>query len=81
MTDRNTSQTRTTGSGTLFHSAVVGAGGAATAKATGLLSIGKGVAAGIGVGTLAISSLGASIAVGAVLALIYGANATRPARS
>ena len=81
MTKRNTPQSNATGSGTLLHTAVVGAGGAAAAKATGLLSLGKGVAAGIGIGALAIPSLGASVAVGMVAALLYGANAARPARS
>ncbi|HIJ61669.1 MAG TPA: hypothetical protein HPQ04_03155 [Rhodospirillaceae bacterium] len=74
MTKRKAFQTKPVRSEILVQSAVIGAGGAATANAAGLLAIGKGVAA----GALAMSPLGATIAIGALVALLYGSNAVRP---
>ena len=77
MIDHHAYQTKPAGSEILVHSAVIGAGGAATANAAGLLAIGKGVAA----GALVMSPVGAAFAVGAVVALIYGSSAVRRPRA
>jgi hypothetical protein len=52
-----------------------GAAAAGAAKAKGLLLLGKGVAATVGVA--AISPLGIGVAIGALATLLYGANAVR----
>jgi hypothetical protein len=52
-----------------------GAAAAGAVKAKGLLLLGKGVAATVGIA--AISPLGVGVAVGALATLLYGANAVR----
>lgn len=68
---------------TAVRSAMVGSGAAVaagTAKATGWLALGK-VAAGAGAMSIAMSPLGAGLAVGVVASLLWGANAVRHRRT
>ncbi|MBF0372707.1 MAG: hypothetical protein HQL39_04735 [Alphaproteobacteria bacterium] len=70
------------GSRSLKQSAATGAGAAVatgTAKAAGLLVMGKGMAA-AGLGAVAGGPLGAAIAVGLMASLIYGSASARHRR-